>query len=141
MCLVSLTTPFDQQRRCHRRADESQTAESIERDGVAKWTGADQDIGEYLGIVPRRSARGISPNFLFAQPLPYILRLHAGGSTVNRVGCLFLDRKPHIEQMERLVPTHRRFSRSTERMASQILTRKCDLTSQFLGSSMSSASI
>jgi hypothetical protein len=33
------------------------------------------------------------------------------------------------------------FSRSIKRMALQILTRKCDLTSQFLGSSMSSASI
>ena len=61
-------------------------------------------MGEYLGIVPRRSTCGISPNFLSAEPLPYILRLHAGNcTTVNRVGRLFLDRKPLIAQMERLV--------------------------------------
>jgi hypothetical protein len=91
MRLVSLTTPFDQQGWCHRRADESQTAESIELDGVAKWSGADQDMGEYRGIFPGRSACGTSPDFLFAEPLPYIL---GDCTTVNRVGCLFLDRKP-----------------------------------------------
>jgi hypothetical protein len=43
---------------------------------------------------------------LSAEPLPYILRLRDGDcTTVNRGGRLFLDRKPLIAQMERLVLT------------------------------------
>jgi hypothetical protein len=63
-------------------------------------------MGEYFGIVSRRPACGISPNFLSAEPLPYILRPHTGDcTTVNRVGCLFLEPKPLTAQMERLVLT------------------------------------